>query len=140
MGSKCNFSPLKESWWSSVTFNLQLSRSRRTSVYKDKSAKNCSIRTIFFRTFVYKDNLKFCLKKFFFGRRPKIFDKSSIRCALSSVHDEIEKQALLQGKIYLFSLSLKLSQIRNCMMNCGNFVKSKINLILNKNGPNFVKP
>ena len=53
------------------------------SVQKDKSAKSRFIRTIFFRSFVYKDNLKFCLKKIFFGRRPKIFDKSSIGCALS---------------------------------------------------------
>ena len=38
----------------------------------------------------------------------KVFDKSSIGCALSSVHDEIEKQALLQGKIYIPFLLLKL--------------------------------
>ena len=32
-------------------------------------------------------------KNFFIRRSPKIFDKSSIGCALSSVHDEIEKKS-----------------------------------------------
>ena len=68
--------------------------------------KSRSIRTIQNFASVYKDNLKFCLKKIFFGRRPKIFNKSSI--ALSSVHDKIEKQALLQGKIYILFLPFKL--------------------------------